>query len=262
LHSLLFSLDCGSREEGRVGKTRMGKASMGKTSMGITSMGKTSMGITSMGNRGNMGHSDSGLVDSDVVLVNDRGLDHVVNGVDLVGLRNGIGLGDLNGVGLGHVLLNDDFPFNGDGDGNGNLNGVFLNLKLGFDTFHLGSDDGVSSDRCSNLGDGDGVSRCGSLVGGSRGNGSIRCRSDGDGRWCNGHSGLRGFGGPSDISVGSGLAHALLLDVGVASLHSLGAHLDLAVASDVMGGVGHRGTCMDMFLHSVANHGGGNSMMM
>lgn len=261
----------GSGEEARVGKTSMGKSSMGKTSMGKSRMGKASMG--NMGNRGrvskgpqgwssnmgNMGHSR--LVDSDVMLVNDRGLDHMLNGVYLVGLRYEIGLGHLNGVWLGHVFLDDDFPFNGDRDGHGDLDGVFFNLELGFDAFHLGSDDCVSSDRCGNLGDGDGVSRCGSLVGGCRNDSSIRCRCGGDDWRSNGNSGLSGLGGTSNIGEGSGLAHALLLAVGDASLHTLGAHLDLAVASHNMVGAGHCGTSMDMFLHSVANHGGGNGMV-
>lgn len=265
--SILYSIlcgggSCGSGDEGRVCKTSMGETSMGKSGVGNASMSnmgnRVSDGVQGR-NMGNMGHS--GLVDSDVMLVNDRGLDDMVNGVDLVGLRNEVGLFNLNGVGLGHVLLNDDFPFDGDRVGNGNLDGVFLNLKLGFDTFDIGSDDGVSPDRCLDLGDGDGVSRCWSLVGGWRRNSSIRCRCNGDGWWGNGHSGLRIFGGTSNISVGRSLAHALFLGVSKASLHTLGAHLDLAVANNGMMGLGHSGTSMDMFLHSVTNHGVTNVLM-
>merc|ERR1712008_468655 len=60
----------------------------------------------------------NGLVDGNVVLVNDGGLDNLLDGVDLVGCGNGIGLGNLNGVGFGNMFLNDDFSLNGDGDGN------------------------------------------------------------------------------------------------------------------------------------------------
>ena len=109
-----------------MGKTSMGKSSMGKSRMGNASMGK---GGSNSPQGGSMGHGHGGLMDSDVMLVNDRGLDDMVDGVDLVGLRDGIGLGHLNGVGFGHVLLVDDFPFNGDGDGNGNLDFVFVDLE-------------------------------------------------------------------------------------------------------------------------------------
>jgi len=259
LYSLLISLGGGGDSE-RVSKTSMGKTSMGKSSMGKSRMGNASMGKGSSNspqggsssNMSNMGHG--GLMDSDVMLVNDRGLDDMVDGVDLVGLRDGIGLGHLNGVGFGHVLLVDDFPFNGDGDGNGNFDFVFVDLKLGFDTFHLGSDDGVGSDRCSNFGDGNGVSRCRSLVGRCWRNSGIRCRCSRDDWWCNGHSGLGGLGGASHVSVGSGLAHALLLGVGDASLNSLGSHLDLTVTNDCVMGAGLDGASMDMFLHGVSNH--------
>lgn len=261
--SLLFSLgDNGSSsgEEGRVGKTSVGKASMSESMVGKASMGnmgkrsRMSKGIEGgSGNMGNMG--DSGLVDSDVMLVNDRGLDHMVNGMDLVGLRDGIRLGDLNGIRLGHVFLDDDFPFNGDGDGTGDVDVVFVDLKLGLDTFHLGSNDGVSSDRCGNFGDGDGVSRCWALVGGGWRNSSVRCRCSRDDWWGNGNGGLSGLGWGSNVSEGSGLADALLLGVGNTGLHTLSAHLDLTVTNHSMVGAGYWGTSVDMLLHSVANHG-------
>ena len=63
----------------------------------------------------------NGLVNGDVVLVNDGGLDNLLDGMDLVGLGNGIRLGNLNGVGFGNMFLNNDFSLNGDGDSNGDL---------------------------------------------------------------------------------------------------------------------------------------------
>merc|ERR1719219_2149944 len=122
----------------------------------------------------------NGLVDGDMVLVNDGGLDNLLDGVDLVGLGNSIGLGNLNGVGFGNMFLNDDFSLNGDGDSNRDLDGVFVNLELRFDSGHLGSDDRVGPDGSLDFGDGNGISGCGSLVGGWWGDGSIRGRGSGD----------------------------------------------------------------------------------
>merc|ERR1719158_1496928 len=140
-------------------------------SMCISSNGD---GCSSNGCSGNsMVCNGNGLVDGDMVLVNDGGLDNLVDGVDLVGLGNGIGLGNLNGVGFGNMFLNNDFSLNGDGDSNGDLDGVFVNLELGFDSGHLGSDDRVGPDGSLDFGDGNGISGCGSLVGGCWGDGSI-----------------------------------------------------------------------------------------
>merc|ERR1712186_21385 len=76
---------------------------------------------------------------------------------------DGNGLGNLNGVGFGNMFLNNDFSLNGDGDSNGDLDGVFVNLKLGFDSGHLGSDDRVGPDGSLDFGDGNSISRCGSI---------------------------------------------------------------------------------------------------
>ena len=68
-----------------------------------------------------VGGNGNGLVDGNMVLVNDGGLDNLVDGVDLVGLGNGIGLGNLNGVGFGNMFLNNDFSLNRDWDRLGDL---------------------------------------------------------------------------------------------------------------------------------------------
>jgi hypothetical protein len=226
--------------------------------MGMDSRESMGNGNTGMDNRLDMGN---GLLNSHMVLVNDGGFDDMVNGMDLVRLGDGIGLRDLNGEGLGHVLLNDDLFFNWDevGDGHGDLNGVYFKLRL--DVGNLRGDDGVSPDGSLDFGDGDGVSRGGSLVSGCGRNGSIRCRCCSDGGGCNGHGSFAGFGGPSDISVGGSLAHGLLLGIGHASLDGLSAYLDCTMTNDRLGGVGNGGTRDEMLLHTGAYmHGMGGCM--
>ena len=60
----------------------------------------------SISNRGSMSNSNSGLVDSDVVLVNHGGLDDLLDGVHLVGFGNGDGVGNFDGVGFGNMFFN------------------------------------------------------------------------------------------------------------------------------------------------------------
>merc|ERR1719464_1279802 len=102
----------------------------GDSSMSVSSGNNSGVCISSgmCGNRcsNSVVGDGNGLVDGNVVLVNDGGLDNLLDGVDLVGCGNGIGLGNLNGVGFGNMFLDDDFSLNGDGDGNGDLDGVFV----------------------------------------------------------------------------------------------------------------------------------------
>merc|ERR1712244_157652 len=122
-----------------------------------------------------MGLDSNGLVDGDVVLVNDGGLDNLVDGVDLVRLGDSIGSGDLNGVRFGNMFLDNDFSLNWDRHGDRDLNGVFVHFKLGFNTGNLWGNVSVGPGGGSDFGDSNGVSGCRSLVGGCRGDGSIRC---------------------------------------------------------------------------------------
>merc|ERR1712012_723273 len=72
-----------------------------------------------------VGGNGNRLVDGNMVLVNDGGLNNLVDGVDLVGLGNSIGLGNLNGVGFGNMFLNNDFSLDGTGTGLG-ISAVYL----------------------------------------------------------------------------------------------------------------------------------------
>lgn len=198
----------------------------------------------------------NGLVNGDMVLINDGGLDNLLDGMDLVGLGNGIRLGNLNGVRFGNMFLNDDFSLDGDGDGNRDLDGVFVDLKLGFDAGHLGCDDGMGSDGGGDFGDSDGISGCGSLVGGCGRDGSIRSNSGNDGGG-QGDSAFGSLGRFSNVGVGRGLADLGVLSVGMSSLDSLGSDLDSAVSNDLVSGVCYWGSSMDMFLDSGTNNCGG-----
>lgn len=189
----------------------------------------------------------NGLVDGNVVLVNDGGLDNLLDGVDLVGCGNGIGLGNLNGVGFGNMFLNNDFSLNGDGDGNGDLDGVFVDSDFRFDSGCLGSDDSVGPDGSLDFGDGHSVSGCGSLVGGGCGDGSIGKGGSGDDRGSDGDGVLRSLGGLSNVGVGSSLGDLRVLSVVVSSLDSLGSNLDSSVSNNFVNGLGTCGSSDNMF---------------
>merc|ERR1711935_243226 len=188
----------------------------------------------------------NGLVDGNVVLVNDGGLDNLLDGVDLVGCGNGIGLDNLNGVGFGNMFLNDDFSLNGDGDGNGDLDGVFVDSDFRFDSGHLRSDDSVGPDGSLDFGDGHSVSGCGSLVGWDCGDGSIKGGS-GDDRGSEGDGVLRSLGGLSNVGVGKSLGDLRVLSVVVSSLDSLGSNLDSSVSNNFVNGLGTCGSSDNMF---------------
>jgi hypothetical protein len=230
---------CGNSLDGRGGNSMV--------SIGTSNGNRCSNSVVGYGN---------GLVNGDVVLVNDGGLDNLLDGMDLVGLGNGIGLGNLNGVRFGNMFLNDDFSFDGDGDGNRDLDGVFVYLKLGFDAGHLGCDDRMGSDGGLDFGDGDGISWGGSLVGRCWGDGSIRSNSGND-RGSDWDSAFGSLGGFSNVGVCRGLADLGVLSVGMASLDSLGSNLDGAVSNDLVCGVCYWCSSMDMFLDRGTNNCGG-----
>jgi len=210
---------------------------------------------SSMSNGHGGSNTDGGLVYAHGVLVNDGGLDDMVDRVDLVGLGDSIGLGNLDSVGLGDMFVNDDLSLDGSGHGDGDLDGVFVYLKLGFDAAHLRGDLGVGADRGSNSLDGHGVSGGGSLIGGCGRDSSIGCGSSRDGRGSDGHSDLGGLGSTSNVGVRSSLVHRLLLGVSVSGLDGLGSNLDLTVSNNFVVSLSDSGSSMDMFLHTVSYNG-------
>merc|ERR1711884_195888 len=192
-----------------------GRGSNGSMCVSSGDRGSDGSMCVSSGDSGN----SNGLVDGNMVLVNDGGLDNLVDGVDLVGLGNGIGLGNLNGVGFGNMFFNNDFSLYRDGDRLGDLNGVFVDCEFRNNSGHLGCDVSVGPDRGLDFGDGNGVSGCRSLVGGCWRN-SIGKRGIGDDRGRELDSALRVFSRLSNVSVGSGLGDLRVLSVLMSSLDS------------------------------------------
>ena len=127
---------------------------LGSVALGSNSWGSNSVALGSIGwgsNSGlNYGSSGNGLVNGVAGLLDDRGLNNLLDRVDLVGLGNSIGLRNLDGVGPGNLLLVDDFALNRDWVRNGNVDGVLVDLELGLDAPDLRGDDGVGAVRGRN----------------------------------------------------------------------------------------------------------------
>merc|ERR1719315_886533 len=126
--------------------------------------------------RGSMSSYNSlGGVSLICCVVDVRGLNNLLDRVNLVwsgdwdSTRNG------NLIRLSDVLVDNDFTGNSTWDSNRNINIVFLDIDLWDNVGNLGSDSGVGSDRGSNLGLDNGVSRSGTSWDRCRRNGSERC---------------------------------------------------------------------------------------
>jgi hypothetical protein len=225
-------------------------------------VGISNSGLVGISNSGLVGISNSGLVNSDMMLVNDGGLVDVLDGVDHVGLGNGIRLGHIDIVRLGHPGLVDHLSLDGDRDSDRDLDGVPVDLELGLDAGQLGGDDGVGSDGGGDHLLGDGVSRGGSLVGGCRRDGSIGKGSIGEDGRSDGHGGLAIPGLTSNIGVGGGLLDGLTgLDVVVSNLDGLGADLNGTVSNDLIDGVIDGGASMNLLLDGLSDDLGGTDML-
>ncbi len=142
------------------------------------------------------------MVDGVAGLLNDGGLNNLVDGVDLVGLGNSVWLGNLNSVWLGNVGLVDNLPLDWDWVWNWDINGVTVDLEFGLNASHGGGDLGVSADGSEDLLLSNGVSGCWSKVAG--------CWGDDGGSWgwdcwgSNWNGDLAGLGLSGNVGV-SGL---------------------------------------------------------
>merc|ERR1719334_2307134 len=139
-----------------MGKTVVGNSTVGKAINGNT-MGNTIVG-NSGGSRGDSNSSvsgdDGGGVGGDnrgggVVGVSgsvDVGLlNHLVDGVNLVGSGNRHSAGHGNLIGGGHVLVDNDLTLDGDRHVHGHINVVLVHLQLGHDVGLDRGDSGVGA---------------------------------------------------------------------------------------------------------------------
>ena len=108
----------------------------------------------------------NGLVNGVAGLLNDWGLNNLVDGVDLVGLWDSVRLRDLNSVRLGNMGLVDDFTLNWNWVGDWDINGDLVDLELRLNSGHLGGDLGVGANWGKDLLLGDGISGSWSKVAG------------------------------------------------------------------------------------------------
>jgi len=229
-----------------------GGDSRGSRDMGSGNSGSSS-GISNMLNRpldtdGFVGDSvDWGVDRCDDLLgrvggvgsvVDVRGLDDLLDGVDLVGSSDGDSPWDSNLIGGGHVLVDDDLTGNRGWHMDGDINVVFLHIQLGNNVGGLGGDLDMGPHGGEDLLLGDGVSRSRSKVPGCRGDGSQRCWGSRDGWGSNGHGDLGVLGSSSHIGS-SGLGDVLNSgnSVLVSSNNTLGSSLDDLVSDDSVLGV-------------------------
>lgn len=193
------------------------------------------------------GHDRGGGVGSNGLSVDMGLVDDLLDGMDLVGLGNVDGTGNVIGDGVGDVLVDNDLTLDGDGDMDGHINVVLVDLGDGDNVGLLGSDPGVGPDGGKGLGDGHGVS--GGGTGGNRGGGDGSIGSGGSGQdWSGqgldadvvlGGGGLVGGGGlGNDLVVALDVLVAGL-DLLEAGVHGLGAdNTVLGVGGDLSGSGG------------------------
>merc|ERR1712086_858411 len=121
------------------------------------------------------GHNSVGRVSLNCGVVDVRGLNDLLDGVNLVGSWDWDSTWDSNLIRLGDMGDLDDLTGNGTWDSNWDINIVLLDIDLWDNVGVLGGDSGVGSDWGRNLGLDNGVSGGGTSWDRCRGDGSIRC---------------------------------------------------------------------------------------
>jgi len=178
-------------------------------------------------------HNSLGGVGLICGMVDMRGLNDLLDGVDLVGSwdRDSTGNGDL--VWLGNMVDLDNLTGNGTWDSNRDINVVLLYVQLWDNVGDLRSDPGVGSDGSSDLGLNNGVSGSRSSWDRGRRNGSIWCWGSRD-DWGWESLGLNEVLGSSGNIRGSRLRDGLLSgnNVVVASNNLLDSGLNSPVSNN------------------------------
>jgi len=238
-----------------MGKTVVGNSTVGKTINGNTIVGSNGGGVDGSGGSGGNSNSSVSGDNGGGVGGDNRGggvvgvggsvdvglLNHLVDGVNLVGSGNRHGTGHGNLIGGGHVLVDNDLTLDGDGHIHGHINVVLVHLQLGHDVGLDRGDSGVGAHGGSNLPDGDGVSGSRSSGDGGRGDDSLGGRHMGKDRGGQGTGLNQVLGLTGNIRAGGLGDHLLVgLHILVAGLHLLGADLHGLVADN---------TVLDMLLH-------------
>jgi len=196
---------------GSIGSSKGSSSSISSNGMSGNSMSGIGSNWGSSSNRdmrdsvdwgGMGGHNSLGGVGLVCGVVDMRGLNDLLDGVNLVGSWDWDGTGNGDLIRLGDMLVDNDLTGNGTWDSNWDINVVFLDIDLWDDVGDLGSDSGVSSDWSSNSGLDNSVSRGRSSGNGSRWDGSIRCWGNGDSWRGKGNSVNKVLGSTSDIRSG------------------------------------------------------------
>merc|ERR1711981_602464 len=152
---------------------------------------------------GSMGsHNSLARVSLICGMVDVRGLNDFLDGVDLVGSWDMDGTGNRNFVRLSDMGDLDDLTGNSTWDSNGDINVVVLDIDLWNNVGDLRGDSGVGSDGSSDLLLNNGVSRSGSSWDRCGRDGSIRCWGSRDGWRGNGDSLNDVLGSSSNIRMG------------------------------------------------------------
>merc|ERR1719209_332552 len=214
-------------------------------------MSNTNWDMRNSGDWGGMGsHNSLARVSLICGVVDVRGLNDFLDGVDLVGSWDMDGTGNRNFVRLSDMGDLDDLTGNGTWDSNGDINVVVLDIDLWNNVGDLRGDSGVGSDRSSDLLLNNGVSRSGSSWDRCGRDGSIRCWGSRDGWRGNGDSLNNVLGSSGNIRMGR-LRDGFLSSNGisVSSNNLLGSSLDGSMSNNSI-------------FYMVLNHWGSSSIAM
>lgn len=178
-------------------------------------------------------HNSLGGVGLVCGVVDMRGLNDLLDRVNLVRSWDWDGTGNGNLIRLGNMLVDNDLTGNGTWDGDRDINVVFLDIDLGDNVGELRSDSGVSSDWGKDSLLDNGISRSWAVVNRCRGDGSIRCWDNGE-DWRGKSTGLNKVLGSSSNIRGSRLGDGFVSSnsISVPSNNLLDSGLDSSLSNN------------------------------